>query len=167
MLKRILAIILFFILINFQIAPILASTIKVPDGTPITICTDEEIDADDVQLSQQVDFFVQQPVYINGQLVVKTGTLVTGQVSKLKNNSIFGISGEIQINNFQLKHSNSVIYLRGNIQNKGQNRAWVNAGWLFFVTLPLIFVKGNDGKIPTGTYQTLYTVGDNYIETTL
>ena len=53
--------------------------------------------------------------------------------------------------------------LRANISNKGTNRAWVNVGWFFWVAFPLLFVKGNDGKISAGTYQILYTVGDNFI----
>ena len=44
-----------------------------------------------------------------------------GQVVKLKNNSILGIPGEIQIGNFRISDSNQIINLRGNITNKGTN----------------------------------------------
>ena len=108
-----------------------------------------------MQVDENINFIVQDPVYINNKLVIKSGTLVVGQVVKLKNNSILGIPGEIQIGNFRISDSNQIINLRGNITNKGTNRAWVNVGWFFWVALPLLFVKGNDGKISAGTYQIL------------
>lgn len=165
--KKMLSLFLSFVLIALQVSPVLAESIKIPAGTPITIYVNEEIDADDVQVDENISFSVQDPVYINNKLVIKSGTLVVGQVTKLKNNSILGIPGEIQIGNFRISDSNQIINLRGNITNKGTNRAWVNVGWFFWVALPLLFVKGNDGKISAGTYQILYTVGDNFINSNL
>ena len=48
--------------------------------------------------------------------------------------------------------------------NKGEDKYWVNLGWLFIFTIPFVFIKGDDGKISTGKYQILYTIGDNYVE---
>lgn len=165
--KKTLSFLLCFILLGLQNLPVLAQTIKIPAGTPITVYADTEIDADDVQVDENINFLVQDPVYINNKLVIKSGTLVVGQVVKLKNNSILGIPGEIQIGNFRISNNNQIINLRGNITDKGTNRAWVNVGWFFWVALPLLFVKGNDGKISAGTYQILYTIGDNYINNDL
>ena len=108
----------------------------------------------------------KSPKYINNKLVIKSGTLVVGQVVKLKNNSILGIPGEIQIGNFRISDSNQIINLRGNITNKGTNRAWVNVGWFFWVALPLLFVKGNDGKISAGTYHTVGLKSDGTVVAT-
>ena len=152
MIKKMLSSLLCFLLLGLQNLPVLAAAIKLPAGTPITVYVNEEIDADDVQVDENINFIVQDPVYINNKLVIKSGTLVVGQVVKLKNNSILGIPGEIQIGNFRISDSNQIINLRGNITNKGTNRAWVNVGWFFWVALPLLFVKGNDGKISAGTY---------------
>lgn len=164
--KKVIAIIC-IVFMGLQNLPVFAQAIKIPAGTPISIYVNEEIDADDVQLDQNINFLVQDPVYINNKLVIKSGTLVIGQVVKLKNNSILGIPGEIQIGNFRISNNNQIINLRGNITNKGTNRSWVNVGWFFWVALPLLFVKGNDGKISAGTYQILYTIGDNYINNNL
>ena len=144
-----------------------ANELKIPAGTPITVYVNEEIGADEVQIDQNINFLVQDPVYINNKLAIKSGTLVVGQVIKLKNNSILGIPGEIQIGNFRINDSNKIINLRGTIIDRGTNRTWVNVGWFFWVALPLIFIKGNDGKISAGTYQILYTVGDHYINSNL
>ena len=163
MIKKSFIYLICLLLIILQNLAVLAESVKLPAGTPITVYANEEIDADDVQVDENINFIVQDPVYINNKLVIKSGTLVVGQVVKLKNNSILGIPGEIQIGNFRISDSNQIINLRGNITNKGTNRAWVNVGWFFWVALPLLFVKGNDGKISAGTFQILYTVGDNFI----
>ena len=167
MLRKILSISLCLAILGLQNMCVYAENIKIPAGTPVTVYVNEEIDADDVQLDQNINFLVQDPVYINNKLAIKSGTLVIGQVVQLKNNSILGIPGEIQIGNFRISDSNQIINLRGSITNKGTNRAWVNVGWFFWVALPLLFIKGNDGKISSGTYQILYTIGDNYINNDL
>ena len=85
------------------------------------------------------------------------GTEVIAQVVKKKNNFILGIPGEIQVNNFQILTSdNEIIRLRGSIIDKGDSKYWAHVGWFFL--LPLLFVKGNDGKIPVNTSHTLYTM---------
>ena len=164
MFKRLMTLIFFVFFLFAQNGQVLAQTIKVPAGTPISVYVEKEIDADDVDLEQSIDFIVHEPVYVNNKLVFNAGTPILGKVIKLKNNSIFGISGEIQIGKFKLNIANQAIYLRGTILNKGTNRSWVNVGWLFLFTLPFIFVKGNDGKIPADSYYVLYTIGDNFVE---
>ncbi len=135
--------------------------IKIPAGTAISVSVENEIDADDVREGENINFVVLEPVSIDGTIVIKSGTHVTAQVIKKKNNFILGIPGEIEIGNFKLfNHNNEVINLRGAIIDKGAHRAWVNIGWIF--VWPLLFVKGNDGKISAGTYKILYTIGDSY-----
>lgn len=135
--------------------------IRIPAGTAVTVYLEKEIDADDVREGQNVDFVVLDPVTINGTIVIKSGTHVTAQVTKKKNNCILGIPGEIQIGNFKLINSNNdVINLRGTIVDKGTNRAWANIGWI--IVWPLLFIKGNDGKVPAGSYHILYTIGDTF-----
>lgn len=137
-------------------------TIKIPAGTAVTVYTENEIDADDVRRGQNVDFIVQEPVSVNGITVIKPGTHVTAQVTKKKNNFIFGVPGEIEVSNFKIVNSESaVINMRGVIVDKGTNRTWCNVGWFF--VWPLLFIKGNDGKIPAGTYQIVYTAGDTNV----
>ena len=57
-----------------------------------------------------------------------------------------------------LTEDNQKIYLRGIVKNKGMGREWANIGWFFL--FPLLFIKGEDGKIEAGSCQTLYTIND-------
>ena len=141
---------------------VLAKDIFIPPGTAVVVYTENEIDADDVKTGQNLDFIVQESVIIDDITVIPSGTHVTAQVTKRKNNFILGIAGEIEVGNFKIKAaSDNMINLRGVIIDKGTNRAWCNIGWFFL--FPLIFIKGNDGKIPAGTYQIVYTIGSNEI----
>ena len=162
--KKILCIFLSLFVFLIQTPLAYAQKIFIPAGTPISVYAENEIDADDVETDENINFAVQDPVYVNGKIVIKAGTQVTGQVTKKRNNSVLGIPGEIQISNFKIKNGNNIINLRGSMINKGEDKYWVNLGWLFIFTIPFVFIKGDDGKISTGKYQILYTIGDNYVE---
>ncbi len=150
--KKIFAAIFTIMLLQAQV-----SAVTLPEGTVIVVQPQREIDADEVKEGGTVNFHVLQPVKVNGQVVIKSGTEVTAQVVKKKNNFILGIPGEIQVNNFQILTSdNEIIRLRGSIIDKGDSKYWAHVGWFFL--LPLLFVKGNDGKIPVNTSHTLYTM---------
>ena len=160
--KRVSSIIVSVLILVSNTGIIYAKEIFIAPGTAVTVYTENEIDADDVQAGQNLDFIVQESVIIDDNMVIPSGTHVTAQVTKRKNNFILGIAGELQVSNFKIKTSdNHIINLRGVIIDKGTNRAWCNIGWFFL--FPLIFIKGNDGKIPAGTYQIVYTIGSNKI----
>ena len=67
--------------------------------------------------------------------------------------------GKVQVGNFSLiTEDNQQVYLCGIMQNKGMGREWANIGWFFL--FPLLFIKGEDGKIEAGRYQIMHTVND-------
>lgn len=130
--------------------------VVLPEGTPVIIKPKREIDADSVRVGQDVKLAVAVPVKVNKQTLIKPDTEVTGQVIAKKNNFILGIPGELEISNFKIVQSNgNIIYLRGNILDKGEGKYWAHIGWFFL--FPVLFVKGNDGKIPAGVEHILYT----------
>ncbi len=150
-----------FILI-IQSGMVFAYELKIPAGTPVSIYTPDEIDADDVKLGKNVDFIVQEGVSINNHVVISAGSHVIGQITKKKNNFILGIPGSIEVGNFRVKTiDNKFVNLRGLVQDKGTGREWANIGWFFL--FPVLFIKGDDGKIPAGMYQIVYTIGETYV----
>ena len=159
--KKIKLFVSLFLLINTSATSCFAFTrsILIPSGTPVNIYLENEIDADNVKKYDIVNFVVQDNLKIDNKIMIKSGTKVQGQIINKKNNFILGLAGEIQIGNFLLfTEDNQQIYLRGIMQNKGIGREWVNIGWFFL--FPLLFIKGEDGKINAGSCQTLYTIND-------
>lgn len=138
-----------------------ANTLTIPAGTAVTLYNEKEISADRVQTGQKIDFFVQNPVIINKTNVIKSGTIISAQVLKKKNNFIFGVPGEIQVGNFKLQTPNGdVVPLRGEIFNKGDGKYWCHISWIFCLGIISFFVKGEDGIIPAGSSTIVYTMND-------
>lgn len=131
----------------------------IPAGTPLIVTADKEIDADDVKLNQTVFFTTLEPVKVNGKTELKSGARVTGQVVKIKNNALIGLPGEIQVSNLKLNTpQGDYININGSVSDKGNGRYWANVGWFFL--FPLLFIKGDDGKIQAGMPTTLRTLED-------
>ncbi len=133
--------------------------LEIPAGTPLIVTADKEIDADNIKLNQTVFFSTIEPIKVNGKTAIKSGAKVTGQVIKIKNNALIGLPGEIQVGNLKLQTpQGDYVNINGNISDKGNGRYWANAGWLFL--FPLLFIKGDDGKIQAGMPNTLHTLED-------
>lgn len=152
--KKILAMIFMVMLLQVPV-----SAAMLPQGTVVVVQPQRLVDADDYKDGDTVKFTVLQPVKVNGDVLIKSGTEVLAQVVKKKNNFILGIPGEIQLDNFRIyTNDNEIIRLRGSVIDKGDGRYWAHIGWFFL--FPLLFIKGNDGKIQANTTHTLFTLED-------
>lgn len=157
--KKIITLVLTFLLIQVS-----ACALTIPSGIIVTVQPQQEIDADDYNMGDNINFTIVQSVKYNNEILIKAGTEVTGTVTKKKNNGCFGIPGEIQIGNFRIIDKNSnVIRLRGTIVNKGESKYWANVGWIFLITIPMVFIKGQDAKIQMDMTYMLYTAEDTDI----
>jgi len=144
------------IMLSFQIS---VSAATLPAGSIVMVQSTKMIDADDVKLGDTVEFIVIQSVKLGDDVIIKSGEQVLAKVVKRKNNFIFGVPGEINVGDFQIvKPNNEVIRLRWTIVDKGDNRYWANFGWFF--VFPILFIKGDDGKIQMNSSHILYTIED-------
>lgn len=152
--KKILALFLVSAFMQVQ-----AMAAVLPSGSVVHVQPTREINADKVKEGDLVEFNVVLPVKANGSVLIKPGTIVTAQVTKKKNNFILGVPGHIEVGNFKIYNEDKEpITLRGTILDEGDNRYWCHIGWFFL--FPVLFVKGDDGKIPMNSNHILYTVDD-------
>ena len=152
--KKIIALLLVCLFMHTQ-----AMAAILPAGSVVHVKPTKTIDADKVKEGEQVEFQVVLPVKANGTVLIKPGTIVTGQVTQKKNNFILGVPGNIEIGNFRIYlDDKDPITLRGYVSDEGENRYWVHIGWFFL--FPVLFVKGDDGKINMNSNHVLYTVDD-------
>ena len=155
--KKILSVILLSLVLQSYVY---AATI--PSGTLVVVEPQYVIDADNLKTGDTVKFSVVQNVKVDNKVMLKSGTEVIAKATKVKNNWLLGIPGELQISDFQIvTENNEIIRLRGTILDKGTERYWANVGWFFM--FPLLFIKGNDGKIQLNTAHHLYTIEDTAI----
>lgn len=153
--KRFFAVLMLFMFVQSQL---FAATI-IPQGTLIVVQPQKLIDADDVRAGDTVKFSIIEPVKVNDNIVIKSGNEVIGRITKRKNNGILGIPGKLEIGEFYiLTQNNELIRLTGSISDEGENRYWANVGWIF--VFPLLFIKGNDGKIQSNSTYMLRTAED-------
>ena len=154
--KKILSIMFMALLLQM---PLVAGATTLQQGSVVVVQPQKLVDADDYKEGDTVKFLVLQPVKVNGEIVIKSGTEVLATVVKKKNNFIFGGPGEIQLDNFHIyTKDNEIIRLRGSVIDKGEGKYWAHIGWFFL--FPILFVKGNDGKIQANTNHTLFTLED-------
>ena len=52
-------------------------------GTVVSVMTNEELSADDLQIGNSIDFLVRSNVTVNGQVVIATGAIAEGWVKKV------------------------------------------------------------------------------------
>lgn len=143
--------------LTISLLQVSVSAAVLPEKTNIIVKPKKMINADHVKEGSTVYFETVHPVTINDEIVIKPGTKVTAKVNQKKNNFIFGIPGMIEVGSFELHMSHNVIVpLQGIIEQDGTSRRWVNWGLLFLP--PMIFIKGEDGKIPTSHTIDLYTL---------
>lgn len=144
----------------FVLAGLQGYSQTIPQGTLVVVQPLKTIDADDVKVGENVKFRIVNPVKVNGEVVFPHGTEVDAKIIKRKNNGILGIPGEIVIGEFKIiTQNNEIIHLSGIVSDSGDNRYWANVGWIF--VWPLLFVKGNDGKVFSHTTHMLY-VAEEY-----
>lgn len=158
--KKILAVLLLFALIQVQ-----TFALTIPQGTLVLVQASNTIDADRVKIGDTVSFKTTKPVKVDGKVVINAGKEVNAKVINKKNNGILGIPGEIEVGEFRIiTQNNEIIYLDGKIADKGKDRLWANTGWLFIITFPMLFIKGDDGKIYSINEHMLYTAEDVTLE---
>ncbi len=144
-------------LLTILLLQIQVFALNMPSGTPVVVKSQNLIDADEVKEGDNVKFTVIQPVKVNNEIVINTGTEVIAKIIKRKNNGILGIPGNIEIGEFNiLTPENEIIRLTGIVTDAGEGRYWANVGWIF--VFPLLFIKGNDAKIPVNRTFILYTI---------
>ena len=152
--KKIIAALLLILLFQVQ-----AHAEILPQGTMVVIQAKSEIDADNVKLGQNVKFRVINPIKINNKILIKSNTEVLAEVTTKSNNFILGKPGKLGLDNFRIVTlDNKIIPLNGQILDEGENRYWANIGWFFL--FPILFIKGNDGKIPANVSHTMYILED-------
>ena len=124
--------------------------------TTVVVTPMTEINADNVNVGDIVNFQTLENVIYNGDIAFPEGTIVQGKITKIKNNFIFGMPGILFAGDFEISDKNGVrTKLTGNAVNMGISRYWALVPGILFC-LPFIFVKGDDGKLTPGNQYSLY-----------
>lgn len=129
-----------------------------PAGTPVQVAIEGPIDADKVKIGQTVSAHVVIPVKYQDRIVFPVGTLVKGEVTHRKNNSIAGVPGAIELGNFKITAPDGgIVPLSGTIQRQGDSRTAISLATGYFLIFPIL-MKGQDGIVENGAETTMFTL---------
>jgi hypothetical protein len=137
----------------------LLKTVKIPQGTAITVETLYPITSDGFKLNNTIAFSVVRPVYVDGILLIPRGTVARGKIVRLKKAGTFGRGGALTV---EMEHIVAVDGTRIPVQltakAEGGNRtgfmaagAAATSALIFPYTAPAAIVwgfkKGDDAVI--------------------
>ena len=69
----------------------------VPKGTQVTLAFDQAVNSRHVQVGDTIKMHVQNDVVVDGRTILRAGTPVTGEVSKVRKQAHFGVNAQMQI----------------------------------------------------------------------
>lgn len=151
---------------SMKISSKTAGKVTLPAHTPIVIRCTETISTKYVLNGETVNFAVVSDVKdSNGNILIKSGTPVTAEITFAKSKGMIGKSGEITVNDF---HTTAVdgtyIPLSGSVSARPDDKMTLSIVLSVLICPLFLLMKGEDAQVPAGTTKTAYTVSDVYIK---
>ena len=142
--------------------------VAIPQNTQVTFTTEQNLSSKTALVGMEIPLRVAYDVIIDGQVVIRSGSIATGRVIEAKKARIFGKPGYLSICVERIEMSGGSIAVSSReFTDEGESKAglaWVCFGVSFFILWPLIFVpffiKGREAESPAGTRLSAYTVSD-------
>ncbi len=133
--------------------------------TPILIKCEDTITTKDIVTGGTVTFSVVSDVKDNnGNVLIKTGSPVTAQISFAKDKGMIGRSGELTISDF---HATAVdgtyVPLSGSVSAKPDDKMTLSIVLSVLICPLFLLMKGEEAQLPAGTQKTAYTITEVYI----
>lgn len=144
-----------FLAFNFASASLLAkglANVILPAGTIVRLENSSEISSENLIAGQTVDFFVSGDVKVDGKVVVKSGSIAKGYVTRVQKAKGLGKEGslEIEIRSVQAVDGSEVKLTSSRVSEAGDDKQ--TAAILLGVLVCILFLtkKGENAKIPPG-----------------
>jgi hypothetical protein len=150
------------VLLQLIILPLLHATQSAPpismllDGTPVHMVLMDDLSDNKAKVGDAVRFKVRENVVVHGHIVIVTGTVATGHVTKISKSGLFGKSGNITLHIDAVSAADGTpIRLRGApgvAGGKGGALTAVSATWF-----------GPDARMAVGTMMNAFVDGDQAV----
>lgn len=131
-------------------------------GTPIALETIGVILSEGTTVGQIIDFKVRADVKVGDKVVIPSGSIAKGQVSRVQAPKGLGKEGfiEIQIKSVKAVDGQEVQLASGSVYKEGQDKATLSIVLGIFLCVLFLLMKGKNAEIPPG-YQIDATVASN------
>ncbi len=133
--------------------------VVLPAGTPIILRTNETLSTESLTSGTNVRFSVVSDVIVDGQILIKSGSQATAQVSYSKRKNYGGTGGEVSVSDFSVNAiDGAYIPLTASISAKGEEKVGLTWGLGLLICPLFLLMKGEDATIPAGTTKSVYTL---------
>jgi hypothetical protein len=133
---------------------VLGETVTVPFGTAVFCELDQKVTSKKRKWSEGdfVRAHVWKDVRVGGHVVIKAGTPVIVQVSKLQKARVAGQKGSLELSALNVVGVDGVdIPLHGGYDKSGMGRIGLSVSLGVIVFAPLVFIKGKQAVLKRGT----------------
>ncbi len=142
-----------------------ANAVKLQAMTPLTIRATQTISTRDIISGSTISFATVSDVKNEkGQILIRSNTPVTAQISFAKKKGCIGTAGDLTISDF---HTTAVdgtyIPLVGNVNQKGDDKMVLSVVLSVLVCPLFLLMKGEDAQVPVGMTKPAYTAADVYV----
>lgn len=136
--------------------------IVLPEGAALNVVTAQEINSKDAKPNDPVSFTVAEDLTINGQVIVRKGTVAVGSVINAEKGGYLGKSGKLGV---QVESTQTVdgqpLKLRAAKGKEGNDKTTSTA--VLSAIVPFFLLKkGGDAKIPAATPVTVYVAEEKH-----
>lgn len=91
-----------------------------------------------------------EPVMVNGQIVIPTGSPALGEVTEVRNKGMWGKSGHLTASVLYVTVNGRQIRLSGTFDDKGVTGTGAVVGAILFVPVVGFFTTGTSARVPVG-----------------
>jgi hypothetical protein len=126
-----------------------SETLTIPQDTPVELMATIEISTADVKPGTRFKLRLNQPVEVDGRLIVPVGASAVGEVLTAKDSGGLGKSGKMTARLLFLQLGDVQIPLEGEVVEKGRGAGSAGSAILLGGLVGL-FHRGNNAKIKAG-----------------
>ena len=128
-----------------------SNVIRAGTMIPMRTLTDITTEGKHLRVGQRFELETSEPVSLNGQVVIPTGTHGVAEITTVRNKGMWGKSGNIDARVLYLRVGDRQIRLSGTLNDKGVTGTGGVVASAVLVPVVGFFVTGTSAKIPPGS----------------
>jgi len=137
-----------------------SAEITIPRDTPVHLLVLSEVTTKTHGAGYRFKLRVNEPVEIDGRVVIPVGAIAWGQVTSAEGSGNLGKSGSLEAELLYVEAGGKQIRIDGQTRNKGNNGTAETVMGVIGLGVFGLFAKGNNAKIKAGEKFTAFTMED-------
>ncbi len=131
-----------------------------PRGTEVRMATRTQLHSQTSRVGERFELEVTDPVTLNGQVVIPTGSIATGEVTRARHKGMWGRRGILETRLISVRVGDRQIRLHGAAGDRGRAGTVGVVAAVVFVPVVGFFVTGTSAVLPPRTPTVAYTEED-------